>query len=116
MVNIHHKTLNDCLDLGTLYLDHFFLSLDALESMNVKLLTLDVMKNLVKTKRDLHKTKHPAAKVILAEFKNDASKNLQFDSLNSLAKHLKGDRVVIRDYLKGNISGYYRGIWRFSYQ
>lgn len=24
MVNIHHKTLNDCLDLGTLYLDHFF--------------------------------------------------------------------------------------------
>ena len=80
MVNIHHKTLNDCLDLGTLYLDHFFLSLDAgaaLESMNVKLLTLDVMKNLVKTKRDLHKTKHLAAKAILAEFKNDASKKFR---------------------------------------
>lgn len=77
MVNIHHKTLNDCLDLGTLYLDHFFLSLDALESMNVKLLTLDVMKNLVKPKRDLHKTKHLAAKAILAEFKNDASKKFR---------------------------------------
>ena len=24
MVNINNKTLNDCLDLGTLYLDHFF--------------------------------------------------------------------------------------------
>jgi len=36
-------------------------------------------------------------------------KNLEFDSLNSLAKHLKGDRQVIRDYLNENKSGYYRG-------
>jgi len=26
-ISTHHKTLNDCLDLGTLYLDYFFLSL-----------------------------------------------------------------------------------------
>lgn len=45
--------------------------------MNVKLLTLDVMKNLVKTKRDLHITIHLAAKAILAEFKNDASKKFR---------------------------------------
>ena len=29
--------------------------------------------------------------------------------LNSLAKHLKGDRQVIREYLKGEKAGYYRG-------
>lgn len=109
-VGIHHKTLNDCLDLGTLYLDYFFLSLDVTEGSNTKQLMLEEVKALVKSKRNLYKTKHPSAKGILAEFKNDASKNLRFDSLNSLANHLKGDRQVIRDYLKGNKPGYYRGI------
>jgi len=114
-ISIHHKTLNHCLDLGTLYLDYFFLSLDLLETEYVNLLTLDEIKNLVLNKRDTYKVKHPAAKAILAEYKQDASKNLEFDSLNSLAKHLKGDRQVIRDYLKGNKSGYYRGKWTFTY-
>ena len=115
MINIHHKTLNDCLDVGNLYLDYFFLSLDSLESNRIKLLSLDAIKDLVKTKRDTHIVKHPAAKAILAEFKDDASKNLEFNSLNALAKHLKGDRVVIRNYLKGNKPSYYRGKWKFSY-
>ena len=115
MINIHHKTLNDCLDVGNLYLDYFFLSLDSLKSNRIKLLSLDAIKDLVKTKRDTHIVKHPAAKAILAEFKDDASKNLEFNSLNALAKHLKGDRVVIRNYLKGNKPSYYRGKWKFSY-
>jgi GIY-YIG catalytic domain/NUMOD1 domain len=114
-INIHHKTLGDCLDLGTIYLDYFFLSLDILESTNINLLALEQIKSLVNSKRDLYKIKHPAAKAILAEYKNDSSKNLQFDSLNSLAKHLKGDRQVIREYLKGTKSGYYRGKWKFTY-
>lgn len=115
-IGIHHKTLNDCLDLGTLYLDHFFLSLDLLETVSNNQLTLDVLRSDVISKRDLYKFRHPAAKGILAEFKDDTRKNLEFDSLNSLAKHLKGDRKVIRDYLKGTKSGYYRGIWKFTYQ
>ena len=115
-INIHHKTLNDCLDLGSLYLDSFFLSADFLETVTINLVTLDQIKTLVVTKRDLYKIKHPAAKAILAEFKDHESKNLEFDSLNSLAKHLKGDRQVIRDYLKGSKSGYYRGKWKFTYQ
>jgi hypothetical protein len=115
-INIHHKTLNDCLDLGILYLDIFFLSLDLLETKDTNLLTLDEINNLVVNTRSLYKIKHPAAKAILAEFKDDASKNLKFDSLNSLAIHLKGDRQVIRGYLKGNKPGYYRGKWRFTYK
>jgi len=40
---------------------------------------------------------------ILAEFKDDVSNKLEFDSLNSLAKRLKGDGQVIRDYLKTSL-------------
>ncbi len=115
-INIHYKTLQDCLDLGVLYLDSFFLSLDLLETDSANPLTLDKIKALVTVKRELHKVRHPAAKAILAEFKDNTSNNLEFDSLNSLAKHLKGDRKVIRDYLKGTKSGYYRGKWKFTYQ
>ncbi len=115
-INVHHNTLNDCLDLGILYIDSFFLSLDLIEDVNNNLLSLEEIKTLVITKRDKHKAKHPAAKAILAEFKGDASKNLEFNSLNGLAKHLKGDRQVIRDYLKGDKSGYYRGKWKFTYK
>jgi hypothetical protein len=33
-----------------------------------------------------------------------------------LAKHLKDDRKVIREYLKGSKSNYYRGKWKFTYK
>lgn len=109
-IGIHHKTLNECLNSGTIYLDTFFLSLDLIEeSTKTSLLTLDEIKTLVNDNRKLYIVKHPAAKVILAEFKDDPNKNLIFHSLNSLANHLKGDRQVIREYLKGEKSGYYRG-------
>jgi hypothetical protein len=115
-IGIHHKSLQDCLDIGNLYLDYFFLSLDLLETDNIKLLTLNEIIASVNLKREFYKVKLPAAKSILAEFKDDASKNLEFSSLNSLAKHLKGDRQVIREYLKKSKSGYYRGKWKFTYQ
>jgi NUMOD1 domain len=109
-IGIHHKTLNDCLNLGTIYLDTFFFSLDLIkESTKINILTLYEIKNLVNNKRDIYQVKHPAAKAILAEFKDDPSKNLVFYSLNSLANHLKGDRQVIREYLKGEKLSYYRG-------
>jgi hypothetical protein len=134
IISIHHVTLNDCLDSGNLYLNTFFFSLDlieestppsggliqgphgALESPEVKILDLNQIKTLVADKKNTHKVKHPAAKTILGEFKDDPQKNLEFDSLTSLAKHLKGDRQVIRSYLVGDKSGYYRGKWKFTYK
>lgn len=116
-INIHHKTLSNCLSLGTLYLDAFFFSLELIEeSTKIDLLSLDEIKNLVSDKRSVYNIIHPASKSILAEFKDDSSKNLEFPSLNSLANHLKGDRQVIREYLKGVKLGYYRGKWKFSYK
>ena len=116
-INIHHKTLSNCLNLGNIYLDTFFFSLDLIEeSTETNLLSLEEIKELVSNKRDVYNVKHPASKGILAEFKYDYSKNLLFPSLNSLANHLKGDRQVIREYLKGIKSGYYRGKWKFTYK
>lgn len=117
IISIHHVTLNDCLDSGNLYLDTFFFSLDLIEeSPEAKILDLDQIKTLVADKKNTYKVKHPAAKTILGEFKDDPQKNIEFDSLNSLAKHLKGDRQVIRSYLVGDKSGYYRGKWKFTYK
>ena len=116
-INIHHNSLNDCLNKGTVYLDTFFFSLDLIEeSSKTNLLKLEELKSLVTDKRDVYNVKHPAAKVIIAEFKNDYRKNLEFSSLNSLAKHLKGDRQIIREYLTGKKSSYYRGVWKFTYK
>lgn len=116
-INIHHKTLNNCLNGGAIYLDTFFLSLDQIkESENINLLTLEEIKELINKTRDTYVVKHPTSITILAEFKDDSSKNLLFSSLTSLADHLKGDRQTIRQYLKGERSGYYRGKWRFTYK
>jgi hypothetical protein len=110
LINIHHVTLNDCLDSGNLYLGFSFFSLDLIEeSSETKLLSVDDIKSLVSDKRDKYKVVHPASRSIIAEFKDDAKKNIEFYSLNSLAKHLKGDRQVIRKYLTGEKSAYYRG-------
>lgn len=110
LINIHHVTLKDCLDSGNLYLDVFFFSLDLIEeSTETDLLDSDKIKNLVSNKREVYTVAHPASKSIIGKFKDDPKKNIEFNSLNSLAKHLKGDRQVIRKYLTGEKSGYYRG-------
>lgn len=110
-MNIHHVTLNKCLNSGGIYLDAFFFSLDLIEESTItNQLDLNEIKNLVIYKRNQHVVKHPESKAILAVFKNDTSKIMGFSSLNSLANYLKGDRKVIRDYLKGNKTGYYRGV------
>lgn len=117
LINIHHVTLKDCLDSGNLYLDVFFFSLDLIEeSTETDLLDSDKIKNLVSDKREVYTVAHPASKSIIGEFKDDPKKNIEFNSLNSLAKHLKGDRQVIRKYLTGEKSGYYRGKWTFTYK
>ena len=66
-----------------------------------------LLKELIDEKGKIYIVKHPASRMILAEFKDDSSKNLLFSSLTSLANHLKGDRGTIRQYLKGEKSGYY---------
>jgi len=50
-INIHHTSLNECLSLGSYYLDAFFFSLDIIkESSKTNLLELDQIIDLVKKK------------------------------------------------------------------
>lgn len=109
-INIHHKTLEKCLDSAALYLDKFFFYLDLIEETNnTNILDIKHLITLVSERRIIYMVKHPASKAIIAEYKDDSNKNLIFDSLQSLSKDLKGDRKVIRQYLKGTKQGYYRG-------
>ena len=41
LINIHHTTLNDCLNSGILYLDNFFFSLDCLWKLKIKKIHID---------------------------------------------------------------------------
>jgi len=81
-IKIHHKTLSNCLDTGALFLDSFFFSVDAIEESNkTDLLSLEEIKELISNKRDFYNVKHSASKGILAKYKNDSSKDLEFPSL-----------------------------------
>jgi Cytochrome C and Quinol oxidase polypeptide I/NUMOD1 domain len=118
-ININDKTLSNCLDTGALFLGAFLFSTGVIQESgdkNINLLSLIEMKKLLSDKRKIYIIKHPASKFILAKFKGDSSKDQEFSSLHSLANHMKGDRKVIRDYLKGKKSGYYRGKWEFTYK
>ena len=122
-LHMHHKTLKACLDYGHSFLDSFFFSLDVIEeskSKEVAYTDLLQLKDLVKRLRSAYRTSsdvlwHSKQKRIYAEAIDDKTLNKEFSSLNSLAKHLKGDRQVIREYLKGEKIGYYRGKWKFTY-
>lgn len=110
-ISIHHTTLNSCLSSGIIYLDTFFLSLDLIEDCSTSnLLSLNEIKSLVDYTKTKYIVKHPKSKAILAEFKNDPFKTLEFNSVNALAKHLKRDRKVIINYLKKDKIGYYKGV------
>jgi hypothetical protein len=111
VLNMHHGTLSRCLELGKLYLDTFFLSLDKIEeSTNINLLTLDELKTLVNEKREKYKCKkHPAAKTILAENIKYPNLKGEYSSINELAKALKGDRSTLRKYVNGTRTNLYRG-------
>lgn len=67
------------------YISRYFLffSLDLIEEYNDKdfdSLNMDKIKSLVADKRDAYGVKHPAAKSILAEFKDEPKKKLEFKS------------------------------------
>ncbi|GGU89494.1 hypothetical protein GCM10010211_65100 [Streptomyces albospinus] len=128
LIKIHHKTLDDCLSLGKLYLNSFFISLDIIEEKinlddNKSQLRLCIKEeaqlvNLVQIKRNNYVSIQPKAQRIKAINILDDKLTKEFNSLNDLAKHLKGDRQTIRNYInlnKENISNnkLYRKRWKF---
>jgi hypothetical protein len=108
-LNIHHVTLNNCLENGTLWLKIFLLTLEPIEEITSKnLIDQDQIIKLMKYYRSINSTSHPSSKRILAENIIYPELTKEYKSLTSLAKDLKGDRTTIREYFNGTKPGLFR--------
>jgi hypothetical protein len=108
-LNIHHVTLNNCLENGTLWLKIFLLTLEPIEEITSKnLIDQDQIIKLMKYYRSINSTFHPSSKRILAKNIIYPELTKEYKSLTSLAKDLKGDRTTIREYLNDTKPGLFR--------
>ena len=113
--NIDHRTLNDCLFNGNLYLDRFLFTLEPLSEFSFEsLISLDKLKLLIIKQRYKFKSNQPASKIIYVENKYNSLLNKQFYSISEFARDVKGDRSTIRDYVNGKKTGLYRGQWKIT--
>jgi len=109
-INLDHRTLEDCLYFGKLYLNRFLFTLEPLLEFNFEsLINLDELKILIKEQRYNFKINQPASKIIYVENKYNSLLNKQFNSISEFARSVKGDRGTIRNFINGEKIGLYRG-------
>ena len=107
-INIDHRTLNNCLYEGSLYLNRFMFSLEPIsEFVYEAIITLNELKTLIKEQRYTQRSIQSTSKKLLVENITNPSINREFDSISQFAKYVKGDRGTIRLYI--NQSKLYRG-------
>jgi hypothetical protein len=109
-IKLDHRTLDNCLDNGNLYLDRFLFTLEPLLEFSFEsLISIEEFKYLITEQRYKFKVKQPASKMISVENISNPLLNKHFDSISEFAKSVKGDRSTIRDYVNGKKIGLYRG-------
>ena len=114
-INIHHITLDNCILDGKLYLNRFYFSLDVISELPYEtILTSKELILLLEIVKSQYKPNHPKSKIILAENMVNSKLNSTFSSIGQLARHLKGDRSTIRNYISGRSKGLYRKQWKFT--
>ena len=114
-IGIHHTSLNNCIDNGSLYLNRFYLSLDFISEYPYEaILTSDSLVELVDSVRAQYTPKQPTSKSVYAENIIHPELNTCFSSIGEASKQLKGDRGTIRKYLEEKSKGLYRNQWRFT--
>jgi hypothetical protein len=87
-IGIHHLTLNNSILNGSLYLNRFFLSLDAIvEYSNKNILNSKEFIDLIQLVKSKHKPFQPASKKILAENIHNPKLNQTFSSIGELTKY-----------------------------
>ena len=88
-ININHRTLNDCLYNGKLYLNRFLFSIVSISEFNYKaLIELEKLKKLIWKVRSEYKNIQIKSKRIYGENINNLKLNKQFNSINEFAKFI----------------------------
>jgi len=128
-LSIDHRTLNNCLNNGILYLGRFIFSLEIIEEFNYSsdfLLSLTELKNLLDSLREncspraegASKNNQSARKPFIAFNIKTPSSDLcgKYNSINEFARIVKGDRGSIRQYLNGNKpeGSLYKNEWQLT--
>ena len=114
-IGIHYKSLDNCIDNGSLYLNRFYLSLDFISEYPYEaILTSNSLVELVDSVRAQYTPKQPTSKGVYAENIIHPELNTCFSSIGEVSKSLKGDRGTIRKYLEGKSKGLYRNQWKFT--
>jgi len=107
-INIDHRTLNNCLYEGSLYLNRFMFSLEPIsEFVYESIISLNELKTLIKEQRYTQKSIQSTSKKLYVENITNPSLNREFDSIAQFANSVKGDRGTIRLYI--NRTKLYRG-------
>jgi hypothetical protein len=107
-INIDHRTLNNCLYEGYLFLNRFMFSLEPINDfVYEQLISLEKLKTLIKEQRYTQKSIKSSSKKLYVENITNPSLNREFDSISQFANYVKGDRGTIRSCI--NLSKLYRG-------
>lgn len=116
-IHINHTTLNNCLDNGILYLDRFMFSIEPITEFPFEsLISLNDLINLICEVQLKRREIQIRSKKIYAENINQPSLSKIFNSINSFAKAVKGDRGTIRSYLNDikKKDSLYRKQWKLT--
>lgn len=119
-LNMDHRTLNNCLNNGILFLDRFLFSSEAIIEMHSASelpLSTDKVKLLINSLRIKHKVvNQPASKSFTAFNIKEPISPLcgTYNSINEFAKAVKGERSTIRGYLNGDkpVGSLYKNQWQ----
>jgi hypothetical protein len=105
-IKIDHRSLNNSLYDGKLYLNRFLFSLKPIPEFNFEsLMTLENLNELVLEEKYKNKSKQLFSKSIYVENKFNSKLNKQFNSIGEFARYVKGDRGTIRNYVNGIKTG-----------
>jgi Cytochrome C and Quinol oxidase polypeptide I/GIY-YIG catalytic domain/NUMOD1 domain len=116
-IHIDHSTLNNCLNYGILYLDCFMFSMEIINEFPFEsFMSIEDLKNLILEKQIAKREIQINSKKIYAENIKQPNLSKVFNSINSFAKAVKGDRGTIRTYLNNDNKkeGLYRKQWKLT--
>jgi GIY-YIG catalytic domain/NUMOD1 domain len=102
-IGIDHKTLNQCLENGELYLARFLMSVEPIAELPF-VSEMDILElgELVASVKIQYKSVQIKSKKLLARNIKDPSLTKIYNSIGSFASAVKGDRGTIRTYINGS--------------